>query len=131
MHRKNEEDQSPITISSTEGSGWVTFLCKTKKNRTTLFSGEINRFLKNKENPRLGFAYHSRLSAGRRRNIEGVTNEGCEADLLDLPVLQAVLAVEVGPGHVGHGGALAVLLLPVSRVQGGALPILDAVLTNA
>ena len=41
-----------------------------------------------------------------------------------------MLAVEVGPGHVGHGGALAALLLSVSRVQGGSLSIIDAVLTS-
>ena len=41
-----------------------------------------------------------------------------------------MLAVEVGPGHVGHLGALAPLLLPVSCVKAGALSTLDAILTT-
>ena len=53
---------------------------------------------------------------------------GSEALLLQLPVLGAVLAVEVGPGHVGDGGVLAGLNLAVTRVQRRALAAVHAVL---
>ena len=53
---------------------------------------------------------------------------GGEALLLQLPVLRAVLAVEVGPGHVGDGGVLARLHLAVTRVQRRALAAVHAVL---
>ena len=68
----------------------------------------------------------SHLRTGRE--VEDLTDVLSQSVLLQLPVLQAVLAVEVEPGHVVGRRLLAVLFLTVLGVQLVALAVLDTVL---
>ena len=68
----------------------------------------------------------SNLRTGRE--VEDLTDVLSQSVLLQLPVLQAVLAVEVEPGHVVGPRLLAVLSLSVLGVQLVALAVLDTVL---
>ena len=61
---------------------------------------------------------------------EHITEVLSQSVLLQLPVLQAVLPVEVGPGDVVRAGLEAVLNLPVLGVQLVALSALNTVLAD-
>ena len=61
---------------------------------------------------------------------EHITEVLSQSVLLQLPVLQAVLPVEVGPGDVVRAGLEAVLNLPVLGVELVALSALNTVLAD-
>ena len=68
------------------------------------------------------------LKSRTRWELENVTDVLSQAVLLEFPVLQAVLSVEVGPGDVVRAGVLTVLKVPEICMKFVTLSVLNTVL---